>query len=53
MVIMRANGDFIRYSNLKLSLFQKKRSYQSKLKSWIGNLLMDKDSNEELVENKV
>jgi hypothetical protein len=51
----RANGDFAsRYSNLKLSLFQKKDpTKKSKLKSWIGNLLMDKDSNEELVENKI
>lgn len=51
----KANGDFAaRYNNLKLSLYQKKdRTKKSKLKSWIGNLLLDKDSNDELVENEI
>jgi hypothetical protein len=50
-----ASGDFAaRYTNLKLSLFQKKdRTKKSKLKSWIGNLLLDKDSEGELIENEI
>ncbi len=50
-----ASGDFAaRYTNLKLSLFQKKdHTKKSKLKSWIGNLLLDKDSDGELIENEV
>lgn len=51
----KANGNFaLRYNDLKLSLFQKNnRKKKSKLKSWIGNLLLKNDSDGALIENEV
>lgn len=50
-----AGGDFaLEYSDLKVKLYRKKdREKVSKLKSWIGNLLLKNDSDGELVEHEV
>lgn len=50
-----ASGDFaLKYHDLKVKLYQKKnRDKESKLKSWIGNLLLNDDSDGELVEHHV
>lgn len=50
-----AGGDFaLKYHDLKVTLYQKKdREKKSKLKSWIGNLLISDDSEGELVEHEV
>lgn len=51
----KATGDFaLKYHDLKIKLYQKKnRDKESKLKTWIGNLLLQNDSNGELIENEV
>ena len=50
-----AGGDFaLKYHGLKVTLYQKKdREKKSKLKSWIGNLLISDDSDGDLVEHEV
>ena len=50
-----ASGDFaLKYHGLKVKLYQKKnRDKESKLKSWLGNLLLNDDSDGELVEHHV
>lgn len=50
-----AGGDFaLKYHNLKVQLYQKKnRDEKSKLKSWIGNLLLKDDSDGELMQHAV
>lgn len=50
-----AGGDFaLKYHDLKVKLYQKKnRDKESKLKSWIGNLLLSDDSEGELIEHEV
>lgn len=51
----QASGDFaLKYHDLKVKLYQKKNpEKESKLKSWIGNLLLNDDSNGELISNEV
>ena len=51
----KATGDFaLRYHDLKVKLYQKRnRDKESKLKTWIGNLLLKDDSDGELIENEV
>ncbi|CAM3989659.1 hypothetical protein FLAN108750_03365 [Flavobacterium antarcticum] len=50
-----AGGDFaLKYHDLKVKLYQKKnRDKESKLKTWIGNLLLKDDSDGVLIENEV
>jgi hypothetical protein len=50
-----ASGDFaLKFSGLKVQLYQKKNLEKvSKLKSWIGNLLLKDDSDGELLEREV
>ncbi len=50
-----AGGDFaLQYHDLKVKLYQKKnREKVSKLKSWVGNLLLQNDSDGELMEQEV
>ena len=50
-----AGGGFaLKYHDLKVKLYQKKnREKESKLKSWIGNLLLSDDSEGELIEHEV
>ena len=51
----KAAGDFaLKYHDLKVTLYQKKnRDKESKLKSWVGNLLLSGDSDGQLIENEV
>lgn len=51
----QAGGDFaLKYKDLKVTLYRKKdREKVSKLKSWVGNLLLKNDSDGELVEHEV
>lgn len=50
-----AGGDFaLKYHDLKVTFYKKNdREKKSKLKSWIGNLLISDDSDGALVENEV
>ncbi|HTO17300.1 MAG TPA: hypothetical protein VLZ83_16160 [Edaphocola sp.] len=50
-----AVGDFaLKYHDFKVTFYRKKdREKKSKLKSWIGNLLISDDSDGELVEHEV
>lgn len=50
-----AKGDFaLKYKDLKIKLYQKKnRDKESKLKTWVGNLLLKNDSDGELIENEI
>ena len=51
----KAIGDFaLKYHDLKVQLYQKRnREKESKLKSWVGNLLLKNDSDGELIENEI
>ena len=51
----QASGDFaLKYHDLKIKLYQKNnRDKESKLKSWVGNLLLSDDSEGKLLENEV
>jgi hypothetical protein len=50
-----AGGDFaLKYRNLKVKLYQKNnREKESKIKSWVGNLLVKDDSDGQLIEQAV
>lgn len=51
----KAKGDFaLKYSDLKIKVYQKKnRDKESKLKTWVGNLLLKNDSDDELIEHEI
>jgi hypothetical protein len=51
----KASGDFaLKYHDLKVQLYQKRnREKESKLKSWVGNLLLKNDSAGDLIENEI
>jgi hypothetical protein len=51
----KAKGDFaVKYHDLKIKLYQKKNpEKESKLKSWVGNLLVSNDSDGKLISTDI